>query len=87
MPAARVASWQLHLCAGYTAAVMQRSLIALGILILLAGLLWPWLGKLPFGRLPGDIFVDRPGFKLYFPLGTMLIISVLISVLFWLFRR
>ncbi|MGH8495192.1 MAG: DUF2905 domain-containing protein [Gammaproteobacteria bacterium] len=66
---------------------MQRLLIALGILILVAGLLWPWLAKLPLGRLPGDIFVDRPGFKLYFPLVTMLVASIVISLLLWLFRK
>lgn len=66
---------------------MQRLLIALGILILVAGLLWPWLVKLPLGRLPGDIFIDRPGFKIYFPLVTMLALSVLVSLILWLFRR
>ncbi len=66
---------------------MQRQLIALGIVILLAGLLWPWLDKLPFGRLPGDIVVDRPGFRLYFPLATMIIASAALSLILWLFRR
>ena len=66
---------------------MQRVLIALGIVILLAGLLWPWLGKLPLGRLPGDIVVDRPGFRLYVPLMTMVIASAVLSLIFWLFRR
>jgi len=66
---------------------MQRLLIALGIVILLAGLLWPWLGKLPFGRLPGDIVVDRPGFRFYFPLMTMIVVSAVLSLVLWLFRR
>jgi hypothetical protein len=66
---------------------MQRVLIALGIVILLAGLLWPWLGKLPLGRLPGDIVVDRPGFRLYLPLMTMVIASAVLSLILWLFRR
>jgi hypothetical protein len=66
---------------------MQRALIIIGIVILVAGLLWPWLGKLPFGRLPGDIVVDRPGFKLYFPITTMILISLLLSLIFWLFRK
>lgn len=47
---------------------MQKTLIVIGILILLAGLLWPWLGKIPLGRLPGDIVIDRPNFKLYLPI-------------------
>lgn len=66
---------------------MQRLLIALGVLVLAAGLLWPWLSKLPLGRLPGDIIIDRPGFKFFFPLTTMIIISLVVSLLLWLFRR
>ena len=65
----------------------SRLLIALGVALLLAGLLWPWLSKLPFGRLPGDIVVDRPGFRFYFPLMTMIIVSAVLSLVFWLFRR
>jgi len=66
---------------------LQRTLIGLGALILIAGLLWPWLSRLPFGRLPGDFVVDRPGFRLYFPLTTSIIISLVISLLIRLFRR
>lgn len=66
---------------------MQKTLIILGVVLVAVGLLWPWLGKLPLGRLPGDIVVDRPGFKAFFPLTTMLIVSVVVSLLFWLFRR
>ena len=66
---------------------MQRSLIILGLLIALVGLAWPWVSKLPFGRLPGDFMIDRPGFKFFFPFTTMLIISVLISVVLMLFRK
>jgi hypothetical protein len=66
---------------------MQRAFIIIGIVILVIGLLWPWLGKLPFGRLPGDIVIDRPGFKLYFPITTMVLASILLSLIFWLFRK
>ena len=66
---------------------MQRLLIILGILIALAGLAWPWLSKLPLGRLPGDIVVDKPGFKFFFPITTMIIVSIVLSVIAWLFRR
>lgn len=65
---------------------MQRVLIVIGILILAAGLLWPWLSQLPVGRLPGDIIVDRPGFKLYVPITTMLLVSALITLILWIFR-
>jgi hypothetical protein len=66
---------------------MQRALVLLGLLIALAGLAWPWLSKLPLGRLPGDILVDKPGFKFFFPVTTMIVISVVVSVILWLLRR
>lgn len=66
---------------------MQRLLIAAGVLIALVGLLWPWLSKLPFGRLPGDIVVDRPGFRFFAPFTTMIVLSVVISLILWLMRR
>ncbi len=66
---------------------MQRPLIVTGIVILLIGLLWPWLVKMPFGRLPGDIVIDRPQFKFYFPITTMVLISLVLSLFLWLFRK
>lgn len=66
---------------------MQRLLIILGALIVLVGLAWPWVSKLPLGRLPGDIVVDRPGFKFFFPITTMIIISILVSAILWLLRK
>ena len=66
---------------------MQKTLIILGITIVLAGLLWPWLSKVPFGRLPGDIIIDKPGFKLFFPFTSMLLVSGLISLIMWLLRK
>jgi hypothetical protein len=66
---------------------MQRTLIIAGIVLLIAGLAWPWLAKLPFGRLPGDIAVERENFSFYFPLGTMIVISLVASLLLWWFRR
>jgi hypothetical protein len=66
---------------------MQKILIIVGVAILLLGLAWPWLGYLPFGRLPGDLVIERDNFRLYIPLTTMLLISVLISLAIWLFRQ
>jgi hypothetical protein len=66
---------------------LRRLLIVVGALALIAGLLWPWLSKLPFGRLPGDLVVDKPGFKLFAPFATMLVLSIVISILLWLFRK
>ena len=66
---------------------MSRTLIILGLLIILLGVLWPWLQKIGLGRLPGDIAIERENFRFYFPLTTSIIISLLITLLFWLFRR
>ena len=66
---------------------MQKVIIAIGLLILLIGISWPWLSKLPFGRLPGDIVIDRQNFRFYFPLMTMIIISGIVSLVFWLLRK
>ena len=66
---------------------MRQTLIALGLILVLTGLAWPWLSRLPLGRLPGDLVIDRPSFKLYFPITTMIVISVLLSLILWLFRR
>jgi hypothetical protein len=66
---------------------MNRFLITLGALCILGGLLWPWMRHMPLFRLPGDIVVNRPGFKFFFPLTSMLIISAVLSILAWLLRR
>lgn len=66
---------------------MSRTLIVIGLVIVAIGLLWPWLGKLGLGRLPGDILIEREGFTLYLPLGTGALISVLLSVILWLINR
>lgn len=66
---------------------MQRFFIIAGIVLLAIGLFWPWLSKLPFGRLPGDISVVREGFSFHFPLMTSIVVSIVISVLLWIFRR
>lgn len=67
--------------------VMQKTLIIAGVVIIVAGLCWPWLHKLPLGRLPGDILIRRPGLRFYFPITTMIVISVVISLIMWLFRK
>jgi hypothetical protein len=66
---------------------MNRFLIALGAVLMTAGLLWPWLKRMHLFHLPGDIIVDRPGLKFMFPITTMLIVSVVLSLLAWLMRR
>lgn len=66
---------------------LQKLLIIVGAVILAAGLLWPWLSRLGLGRLPGDIVVDRPGFSFAFPIVTCIVVSVVLTLLMWLFRR
>lgn len=66
---------------------MQRGLINLGIVLVVAGLIWPWLRKLPLGRLPGDIHIVRGGFSFHFPIVTCIVISLVLSLLLWIFRR
>jgi Protein of unknown function (DUF2905) len=66
---------------------MQRTLVVLGILIIAIGLTWPWLSKIPLGRLPGDILITRPNLKIYIPVTTMLLVSLVLSLIAWLLRR
>ncbi len=66
---------------------MQRVLIALGIALFVVGLAWPWLRRLGLGRLPGDIVIQRENFTFYFPITTMIIVSVVLSLVFWLLRK
>ena len=69
------------------ASVTQRILITLGIVLLVAGLLWPILGKLGLGKLPGDIVIRRDHFNFYFPITTCILISVVLTGLFWLIGK
>jgi hypothetical protein len=66
---------------------MNRALIIIGVLVILVGLFWKPLSGLPLFKLPGDIVLDRPGLKVFFPITTMILISVVVSLLLWLFRR
>ena len=66
---------------------MAKWLIIAGTILILIGLMWPWIAKLGLGHLPGDIHIKREGFDFYFPLTTSIIISLLLSLLFWLFRK
>lgn len=66
---------------------MQRTLLIIGILFILIALTWPWLKDLPLGRLPGDIVIERPGFKFFFPITTMILVSLVISLIAIFFRR
>jgi uncharacterized protein HemY len=66
---------------------MQRLLIAIGVVFLLVGVAWPWVSRLGLGRLPGDINIERDGWSFHFPLMTSVIVSLVLTLLFWLFRK
>lgn len=66
---------------------VQRILMMTGLALLLAGLCWPWLSKLPLGRLPGDIVYESEHLRLYLPITSMLLLSALLSLAAWLWRR
>jgi hypothetical protein len=66
---------------------MQRTLITVGLILVVVGLVWPWLQKFGIGRLPGDIMIERDGFSFYFPITTMIIISVVLSLILWFIRK
>jgi hypothetical protein len=66
---------------------VQRFLIGLGLIILVAGIMWPILTRIGLGRLPGDIVFQRGGATFYFPLVTCIIISIVLSAVLWLFNR
>ena len=66
---------------------MARTLIVLGLVILVVGLLWPYLSRIGLGRLPGDIVFERENMTFYFPLMTCLLVSVVLSLVFWAVNR
>ena len=66
---------------------MIRWLVVIGLVLILVGLLWPFLSKLGLGRLPGDIVIERGNFRFYFPIVTCLIVSVVLSFFLWLLNR
>ncbi|AZO58020.1 MAG: DUF2905 family protein [Mesorhizobium sp.] len=66
---------------------MSRTLIVIGLSIVAAGLLWPWVTRIGIGRLPGDIVIERENFRLYVPITTGILISVVLSTILWLINR
>lgn len=66
---------------------MQKILIVTGVFLLTVGLLWPLIKKSPLGRLPGDIHIEGDGYSIQFPLVTCLILSLILSLLLYLFKK
>ncbi len=66
---------------------MSRTLVTIGLVIVAVGLLWPLLGRLGLGRLPGDILVRRGNVTFYAPIATGLIVSLVLSLVLWFLNR
>lgn len=66
---------------------MQKFLIVFGLILVALGVLWPLVTKLDLGRLPGDIVIERDGFRFHLPLATSLLISAVLSLILWLLNR
>ena len=66
---------------------MSRSLIILGVVLIVLGLVWPWLARLGLGRLPGDIVIERESYRIYIPITTSILVSLVLTLIFWLLRK
>lgn len=66
---------------------IQKILLIIGTGVIIVGLFWPWLTKIPLGRLPGDIVISKPHLKVYLPITTMILISIVVSLILWILRR
>jgi hypothetical protein len=66
---------------------MQRLLIVIGLVLVLAGIAWPFLSRIGLGRLPGDIMIQRGSTSFYFPLVTCIVVSIVLGALMWLLNR
>ncbi|HEY4114419.1 MAG TPA: DUF2905 domain-containing protein [Rhizomicrobium sp.] len=66
---------------------VRRLMIVAGLLLVIGGIAWPWLSRLGLGRLPGDISIHRQNFGVYFPVVSCLLVSAILTLLFWLLRK
>lgn len=66
---------------------MAKILIIAGVVLIVAGLIWMAGERIGLGRLPGDFVIERGSTRIYLPLMTSIIVSVVLSLLFWLFNR
>ena len=66
---------------------LQKVLLTIGLLVVLLGLFWPWISKVPIGRLSGDISISRDQLRFYFPITSMILASIVLSLVFDFFRR
>lgn len=80
-PSSDIVEWEVRL------RLMARLLIIIGLTLVVVGLLWPWIAKIGIGRLPGDILIERGSFKLYLPITTSILVSLVLSLILWLINR
>ncbi|MEA3547041.1 MAG: DUF2905 domain-containing protein [Thermodesulfobacteriota bacterium] len=66
---------------------MSKNLILIGILFIIIGFCWPLIEKMHLGRLPGDIVLKGENYRFYLPITTSIVISLILSLILWLFRR
>jgi hypothetical protein len=66
---------------------MSRSLIVIGVVLIGLGLAWPWLARLGLGRLPGDLLIERGSFRLYIPITSSILVSLVLTAILYLFRK
>ncbi|MFQ5994611.1 MAG: DUF2905 domain-containing protein [Acidiferrobacterales bacterium] len=66
---------------------VSRLFIVIGIALIIIGLAWPWLHRFGLGRLPGDIVIERGTFRIFLPITTSILISLVLTVIFWLLRK
>lgn len=66
---------------------IPKLLIVFGLALVLAGVLWPLIAKIGLGRLPGDIVLERENVRLYIPIATSLLISIVLSAVLWFLNR
>jgi hypothetical protein len=66
---------------------MQRWLLTIGVAVIVLGLVWPTISRLGLGRLPGDFRIHTSNGVFYFPLTTSILLSVVLSLVLYLFRR
>ena len=66
---------------------MAKWLIIIGVVLVAMGVLWPLLAKMGLGSLPGDIKWERKGYTFYFPVTTSILVSLVVTVILWIFRR
>jgi hypothetical protein len=66
---------------------VQHFLLTIGLVFVALALLWPVIQKLGLGRLPGDIVIERDSYKIYFPIATSILVSLVVTLIVWLMRK